>query len=48
MNRGRAIDMRRTLRASLKAGGKLIDLKYLGRRTQVRFRSVPDALQVAI
>jgi uncharacterized protein with von Willebrand factor type A (vWA) domain len=35
MNRGRAIDMRRTLRASLKAGGKLIDLKYLGRRTRM-------------
>jgi uncharacterized protein len=35
MNRGHAIDMRRTLRASLKAGGKLIDLKYLGRRTRM-------------
>jgi uncharacterized protein with von Willebrand factor type A (vWA) domain len=35
MNRGRVIDMRRTLRASLKAGGKLIDLKYLGRRTRM-------------
>ena len=35
MNRGRAVDMRRTLRASLKAGGKLIDLKYLGRRTRM-------------
>src|SRR6478609_931239 len=28
--RGRLIDMRRTLRASMKAGGALIDLKYLG------------------
>jgi uncharacterized protein with von Willebrand factor type A (vWA) domain len=27
---GRLIDMRRTLRASMKAGGALIDLKYLG------------------
>jgi uncharacterized protein with von Willebrand factor type A (vWA) domain len=35
MNRGHVIDMRRTLRASLKAGGKLIDLKYLGRRTRM-------------
>src|ERR1022692_2762928 len=30
--RGRVIDMRRTLRASLKAGGAVIDLKYLGPR----------------
>jgi uncharacterized protein with von Willebrand factor type A (vWA) domain len=30
--RGRRVDMRRTLRASLKAGGALIDLKYLGPR----------------
>ncbi len=29
--RGHIIDMRRTLRASMKAGGALIDLKYLGR-----------------
>jgi len=29
---GRLIDMRRTLRASLKAGGAVIDLKYLGAR----------------
>jgi uncharacterized protein with von Willebrand factor type A (vWA) domain len=29
---GRLIDMRRTLRASLKAGGAVIDLKYLGPR----------------
>jgi uncharacterized protein with von Willebrand factor type A (vWA) domain len=32
--RGRIIDMRRTLRASMKAGGALIDLKYLGARTK--------------
>jgi uncharacterized protein len=31
---GRRIDLRRTLRASMKAGGAMIDLKYLGRRTQ--------------
>jgi uncharacterized protein len=31
---GHRIDMRRTLRASMKAGGAIIDLKYLGRRTQ--------------
>ena len=31
---GHVIDMRRTLRASLKAGGALIDLKYLGPRDQ--------------
>ena len=31
---GHRIDLRRTLRASLKAGGAIIDLKYLGRRTQ--------------
>jgi uncharacterized protein with von Willebrand factor type A (vWA) domain len=32
--RGHRIDMRRTLRASMKAGGAIIDLKYLGRRVQ--------------
>src|ERR1700692_265140 len=32
--RGRIIDMRRTLRASMRAGGALIDLKYLGPRTR--------------
>ncbi len=32
--RGRSIDMRRTLRASMKAGGALIDLKYLGPRVK--------------
>jgi uncharacterized protein with von Willebrand factor type A (vWA) domain len=32
--RGHIIDMRRTLRASMKAGGALIDLKYLGQRTR--------------
>jgi len=32
--RGHIIDMRRTLRASMKAGGALIDLKYLGPRTK--------------
>src|SRR3954452_20547595 len=31
---GHIIDMRRTLRASLKAGGAVIDLKYLGPRTK--------------
>jgi uncharacterized protein with von Willebrand factor type A (vWA) domain len=30
--RGRTIDIRRTLRASMKAGGAVIDLKYLGPR----------------
>src|SRR5262252_3285661 len=35
MNRGHVVDMRRTFRASLKAGGALIDLKYLGRRTRM-------------
>jgi uncharacterized protein with von Willebrand factor type A (vWA) domain len=30
--RGHRIDMRRTLRASMKAGGAVIDLKYLGPR----------------
>jgi uncharacterized protein with von Willebrand factor type A (vWA) domain len=30
--RGRIIDIRRTLRASMKAGGAVIDLKYLGPR----------------
>jgi hypothetical protein len=34
-NRGHVIDLRRTLRASLKAGGALIDLKYLGPRTRM-------------
>ncbi len=34
-NRGHVIDMRRTLRSSLKAGGALIDLKYLGPRTRM-------------
>ncbi len=32
--RGSAVDMRRTLRASMKAGGALIDLKYLGPKTR--------------
>ena len=32
--RGHIIDMRRTLRASLKAGGALIDLKFLGPKTR--------------
>lgn len=32
--RGRMIDMRRTLRASMKAGGAVIDLKYLGEKTR--------------
>ena len=32
--RGHLIDMRRTLRASLKAGGAVIDLKYLGPKTK--------------
>lgn len=32
--RGRMIDMRRTLRASMKAGGAVIDLKYLGAKTR--------------
>ena len=31
---GHLVDMRRTLRASLKAGGAVIDLKYLGLRTK--------------
>jgi len=31
---GHRLDMRRTLRASMKAGGALIDLKYLGPRTK--------------
>jgi uncharacterized protein len=31
---GHIVDMRRTLRASMKAGGALIDLKYLGPRTK--------------
>jgi uncharacterized protein len=32
--RGHRIDMRRTLRASMKAGGAVIDLKYLGARSK--------------
>jgi len=32
--RGHMIDLRRTLRASMKAGGALIDLKYLGPRVK--------------
>jgi uncharacterized protein with von Willebrand factor type A (vWA) domain len=32
--RGHVIDMRRTMRASLKAGGAIIDLKYLGPKTR--------------
>ena len=32
--RGHIIDMRRTLRSSMKAGGALIDLKYLGPKTR--------------
>jgi uncharacterized protein with von Willebrand factor type A (vWA) domain len=32
--RGRIIDVRRTLRASMKAGGAVIDLKYLGPRVK--------------
>ncbi len=32
---GRVIDMRRTLRASMKAGGALIDLQYLGAKTKL-------------
>jgi uncharacterized protein with von Willebrand factor type A (vWA) domain len=32
---GHIVDMRRTLRASLKGGGALIDLKYLGPRTKI-------------
>ena len=32
--RGRMIDMRRTLRASMKAGGAVIDLRYLGEKTR--------------
>jgi uncharacterized protein with von Willebrand factor type A (vWA) domain len=31
---GRMIDIRRTLRASMKAGGAVIDLKYLGEKTR--------------
>jgi uncharacterized protein with von Willebrand factor type A (vWA) domain len=34
--RGRIIDIRRTLRASMKAGGAVIDLKYLGPRLKER------------
>jgi uncharacterized protein with von Willebrand factor type A (vWA) domain len=33
--RGRIIDLRRTLRASMKAGGAVIDLKYLAPRTKM-------------
>jgi len=33
--RGHVIDMRRTLRASMKAGGGFIDLKYLGLKTRL-------------
>jgi uncharacterized protein with von Willebrand factor type A (vWA) domain len=33
--RGHIVDLRRTLRASMKAGGAVIDLKYLGRRTRL-------------
>jgi uncharacterized protein with von Willebrand factor type A (vWA) domain len=33
--RGRIVDMRRTLRASMKAGGALIDLKYRGPKTKM-------------
>src|SRR5207245_4657963 len=32
---GHIIDIRRTLRASLKAGGAFIDLKYLGPKTRM-------------
>ena len=32
---GHIVDMRRTLRSSLKAGGAVIDLKYLGRKTKM-------------
>jgi uncharacterized protein with von Willebrand factor type A (vWA) domain len=32
--RGRLIDMRRTLRASMKGGGSFIDLRYLGPKTK--------------
>jgi uncharacterized protein len=31
---GHRVDLRRTLRASMKAGGAIIDLKYLGRRKE--------------
>jgi uncharacterized protein len=33
--RGRVVDIRRTLRASMKTGGALIDLKYRGPRTRL-------------
>jgi uncharacterized protein with von Willebrand factor type A (vWA) domain len=33
--RGRVVDMRRTLRASMKAGGAVIDLKYLAPKTRM-------------
>jgi uncharacterized protein with von Willebrand factor type A (vWA) domain len=32
---GHIVDMRRTLRSSLKGGGAVIDLKYLGRKTRM-------------
>jgi uncharacterized protein with von Willebrand factor type A (vWA) domain len=32
---GHVVDMRRTLRASMKAGGALIDLRYRGRKTRL-------------
>jgi uncharacterized protein with von Willebrand factor type A (vWA) domain len=32
---GHRIDLRRTLRASMKAGGAIIDLKYRGRKTKI-------------
>src|SRR5262249_45618995 len=32
---GRLVDIRRTLRASMKAGGAFIDLKYLGPKTKM-------------
>jgi uncharacterized protein len=33
--RGHVVDMRRTLRASMKGGGAFIDLKYLGPKTKI-------------
>jgi uncharacterized protein len=33
--RGQIVDMRRTLRASMKGGGAFIDLKYLGPKTKI-------------
>ena len=35
LRHGHAVDMRRTFRASMKAGGAFIDLKYLGPRTKL-------------